>query len=294
MRRLRHSTDELEKPVGTYLACPFYRLDPIRYRNCLLRHKLGSTSFTVQHLKRNHSQPPHCAKCGLEFKTAKERDEHTRTVTCECKEFALEGVSESQFQELQNTPRILNESERWYRIWAILFPNVLCHGSPYVMSREDEILTLVAAAIDIRFGQTGSGLVSEILQFLTWENVSATIGNGDAYAQLQPQPQPLPLTPESMTGEWNATSRESSQPPVHAGFVFGDSLTDQEQLPMFELPNGNILPHDPGDLSYPDLQNMIAKSEALGCGLCDDPSCTAVRGFGYCLEAEYLGYQAAV
>ena len=220
MRRVRHSTDEPTKAAGRQLACPYYRLDPIRHRDCLL-HKLGSTSFTVQHLRRNHSQPIHCVKCGQIFEKPHERDEHyCYSVNCEPRDFVFEGVSELQFQELHNTPRNLNESDRWFRIWAILFPGMPCHVSPYILSREDEFLTLVAHAIQIRFGPTGGNLVSDILEFLTWENVSTTVnkaggvlgGNAFAAHQLQtPLPLPsLPLSPESMASEWSSSSSISN------------------------------------------------------------------------------------
>jgi len=220
MRRVRHSTDEPTKAAGRQLACPYYRLDPIRHRDCLL-HKLGSTSFTVQHLRRNHSQPIHYVKYGQIFEKPHERDEHYYySVNCEPRDFVFEGVSELQFQELHNTPRNLNESDRWFRIWAILFPGMPCHVSPYILSREDEFLTLVAHAIQIRFGPTGGNLVSDILEFLTWENLSTTVnkargilgGNAFAAHQLQtPLPLPsLPLSPESMASEWSSRSSNSN------------------------------------------------------------------------------------
>ncbi|KAK3315530.1 hypothetical protein B0H66DRAFT_565525 [Apodospora peruviana] len=66
-----------------HLTCPFYALEPTRYRrSCLVFHSLRSIQDVISHLKQQHTQPAYCIVCGNTFSTTRIRDEHARRWTC--------------------------------------------------------------------------------------------------------------------------------------------------------------------------------------------------------------------
>ncbi len=148
---------------GRYLACPFYKLNPIKHMDCLLRNQITETSFVVQHLERCHRQPIHCPLCNRAFKTRAECDRHillqsccsscgrafstreectnhTQARSCESREVRCEGLTDDDFTRLRGSRRHLNEAQRWYSIWDIVFPDNPHPESPYVSSVPEEII----------------------------------------------------------------------------------------------------------------------------------------------------------
>lgn len=134
------------KGSDRYLACPCFKFNPIRYEACLHKH-LTSTSFVVQHLERSHGpQPIHCPLCGREFDTCGARDNHIRQTSCERQNFRHVGLSEDQRHRLRDNRRHLNEVERWYCIWDIMYPDTPRPDSPYVGGAIEEIVGIIRRA----------------------------------------------------------------------------------------------------------------------------------------------------
>ena len=147
---------------GRYLGCPFYKRNPLRHMDCLLRNQLTETSFVVQHLERSHRQPIHCplcsrvfnsraecdghirlqsccSVCGQEFATREEFTHHAQALSCEMRETRCEGMTDDEVIRLRVPRRHLNEPERWYNIWDIVFSDTPHPDSPYVSSVPEEI-----------------------------------------------------------------------------------------------------------------------------------------------------------
>lgn len=114
-------------------ACPFYKHDPITYRECLFRHTSTKTNYVKQHLRRHHLPPIHCPICKTVFEAESVRDEHIRLETCENRDFRFPGLDKAQKEALERIPRNESPRERWYRMWAIIFPDEPRPASPYVM-----------------------------------------------------------------------------------------------------------------------------------------------------------------
>ncbi len=152
---------------GRHLACPFYKFNPVQHMDCLLRHQITETSFVVQHLERCHRKPIHCPVCDREFKTRAECDSHIRLQSCcsvcgqgfstreECinhmqarackmRDVRSGGLTDDEFTKLRVSRRKLNEVERWFAIWDIVFPDTPRPDSPYVSSVPEEIFKVSA------------------------------------------------------------------------------------------------------------------------------------------------------
>ena len=168
---------------GGYLACPFYKRNPLQHMDCLLRNQLTETSFVVQHLERCHRQPIHCPLCNRVFKTRAECDrhirlqsccslcgqvfttreectQHTQARSCERREVRCEGLTDDEVARLRVSRRHLNEPQRWYDIWDIVFDDTPHPDSPYVSSVPEEIFKVseisVSSGISPTFGLTWS------------------------------------------------------------------------------------------------------------------------------------------
>lgn len=126
-----------------YVACPFYKRDPIRYIGCLLRNRIRTTAYLRQHLKRYHAQPIHCPICGAIFESRTVADAHIRGSQCEHASFVHEGIPEDRMRACERVSRQGSEQDRWYGLWDILFPDHPHPPSPYVMIHElEEMLNL--------------------------------------------------------------------------------------------------------------------------------------------------------
>jgi hypothetical protein len=205
---------------GRHLACPCYKYNPIRYLDCLLRNCLSDTSFVVQHLERGHPhQPIHCPICGEVFDTHHDRDSHIRLQSCEQRNFRHEGLTTDQLRQLRQNRRTLNEVERWYCLWDILYPTTPRPDSPYVGSVLEEITSIFRrawrAARQNLLGEhpmteflmnplrSGAGLqmydhleVQEIIadnesRFLDWRQIRSIIPERDDLSFLSSDPQPI-------------------------------------------------------------------------------------------------------
>ncbi|KAG5751017.1 hypothetical protein H9Q69_010379 [Fusarium xylarioides] len=116
------------------LACPFYKHDPIQYRRCH-SHVLKRNSYVKQHLFRCHMQPIHCDICLSTWPTAEELREHRRAQVCERREYiAPDGITPEQERKLRSRLGGPNksESDQWFDIYSIIFPNTERPKSAYL------------------------------------------------------------------------------------------------------------------------------------------------------------------
>ncbi|KAF5569449.1 hypothetical protein FPHYL_1977 [Fusarium phyllophilum] len=116
------------------LACPFYKHDPIKYRRCH-SHVLKRNSYVKQHLFRCHMQPIHCDICLSTWPTAEELREHRRAQVCERREYiAPDGITPEQERKLRSRLGGPNksESDQWFDIYSIIFPNAERPKSAYL------------------------------------------------------------------------------------------------------------------------------------------------------------------
>ncbi|PNP74558.1 hypothetical protein FNYG_12181 [Fusarium nygamai] len=107
------------------LACPFYKHNPIQYRRCH-SHVLKRNSYVKQHLFRCHMQPIHCDICLSVWPTVEDLREHRRAQVCERREYiAPDGITPEQERKLRSRLGGPNksESDQWFDIYSIIFPN---------------------------------------------------------------------------------------------------------------------------------------------------------------------------
>ncbi|KAG6357419.1 hypothetical protein INS49_013296 [Diaporthe citri] len=127
------------------LACPFQKQDPHRHYECL-KYVLHRIKDVKQHVYRRHKQPDYyCARCGDIFKTADERDGHSRSTNCDNLEVPdFEGISEAQKNRLnKSSSRGLDTQEQWFEMWDIIFPGKPRPSSSWVGSYMEEMVPLL-------------------------------------------------------------------------------------------------------------------------------------------------------
>lgn len=141
-KRPRVSSDR--KPTATkedksLLACPFWKKNPIKHRDCFKGVK--RIRDVKQHLRRSHQQPVFCPRCGMEFDgedAVPRLTEHSRAVEqCEVSRSFVppDGITQTQQNGLNRySDRNADEKEQWYVIWDYIFPDGRTPrpSSPYV------------------------------------------------------------------------------------------------------------------------------------------------------------------
>ncbi|KAK3375818.1 hypothetical protein B0T24DRAFT_207196 [Lasiosphaeria ovina] len=122
-------------PSGKTLACPFWKLDPNRHRDCLRREKFVQISRIKQHLARKHT-PIYCERCKLILPNEDGHRKHHEQPGpgCVLKEWDPQhGISHQQQAVLHKKSRAdLSTPEQWFAIWNLLFPEHARPSSPYI------------------------------------------------------------------------------------------------------------------------------------------------------------------
>jgi hypothetical protein len=131
------------RPASRRLACPFWKMDPVRHRACL-KSDITTASYVKQHLARKHHGKPYCPRCLNIFKNDSARDTHLRGqpgTICEIRPLSAfesstvpEGlISDDQKKTLeQYSTRGAKEEEQWFVIWDVVFPGRPRPPSAYV------------------------------------------------------------------------------------------------------------------------------------------------------------------
>lgn len=148
------------------LACPFYVSNPSKYRQCLLQFDSDSIEGLIDHLGRQHERPSYCPICYETFETIILRDDHILKRVCKLESpRVIDGIGEQQKLKLWKRDKwYLDESKRWNRIWAVVFPNTNFPRSPYL---SDDCGLAVSMARDF-WDARGQRCV---LKFLKTQNV---------------------------------------------------------------------------------------------------------------------------
>lgn len=104
------------KPSGTQrLACPFYKYDPKRYIDCVLKN-FDTVGHMKQHLKINHKLGPnHCKHCWLNFDTAASLAHHAQN--CKLPTGGVPVDNMPVFPKIRGYTR----EQKWYWGWKKLF-----------------------------------------------------------------------------------------------------------------------------------------------------------------------------
>lgn len=143
-KKPKTDSDSGTEPCGK-LACPFQKDDPHKHHECL-KYVLHRIKDVKQHVYRRHKQPDYyCARCGDIFKTADERDGHSRSKNCDNLEIPeFEGISEKQKNRLnKSSSRGVDTQEQWFEMWDIIFPGKSRPSSAWVGSYMEEMVPLL-------------------------------------------------------------------------------------------------------------------------------------------------------
>ncbi|KAK1447528.1 hypothetical protein CMEL01_09367 [Colletotrichum melonis] len=132
-------SDEGENPQGCrhtdaqVMACPFYKLDPIKYYECVAGFRFTEFRYLKQHMWRNHSLTDiYCPMCWETFKTATRRDQHVRREGCQSRSLP-ESFTDDEVRHLKKKiPGKLNDEEKYFRVWDQFFTAHPRPESPYV------------------------------------------------------------------------------------------------------------------------------------------------------------------
>ncbi|KAI0966623.1 hypothetical protein F4678DRAFT_268667 [Xylaria arbuscula] len=108
------------------LACPFYKMDPWKFDQCLA-YKMSKMSYVKQHLLRYHDEP--------DYVTAEQKRDIQRA----------------------NGRKITSES-KWYQVWSILFPGAKRPDTPFV---EAHYSSEVLSSIQTFYHKSGSPHILE-------------------------------------------------------------------------------------------------------------------------------------
>ncbi|KAK3984305.1 hypothetical protein QBC44DRAFT_253128, partial [Cladorrhinum sp. PSN332] len=119
----------------TCLACPFYILDPVKYKSCGGKRLRHPSDLRV-HFYRSHARPPFCSACKLTFKGKDANLNRNRHIAeRQCRRTLKPnppGLTEDQFIIISKKREIapfqdLNlQARQWYSMWQ-----VCCPGYPF-------------------------------------------------------------------------------------------------------------------------------------------------------------------
>ncbi|KAK2041429.1 hypothetical protein LZ31DRAFT_544069 [Colletotrichum somersetense] len=116
------------------IACPFYKVDPLKHSGCLKGARLLSISQVKDHLLQQHRMPFYCPVCKSDFQTAANRDRHIVKRVCSFKEeIPYEGVSEDQRRLLLSRRKRMGLKQHWHKICALLQIKISGSASPYLI-----------------------------------------------------------------------------------------------------------------------------------------------------------------
>lgn len=135
----------VQEKTQIFFACPFLKFDPVKYKTCF-SFKLKQVSRVKQHLIRNHVPQFFCPRCLAIFKIREAYNRHLMQPSgyfCTPNPSGrLDGISPQQQLQLSKKSRhpASSEKDKWFAIWAILFPGYPPPRSPYVDTQLTEDL----------------------------------------------------------------------------------------------------------------------------------------------------------
>ncbi|KAK1829902.1 hypothetical protein QBC39DRAFT_383841 [Podospora conica] len=115
-KRVKKEQPDFQRP--RYFACPFWKLDPNKHWECILK-KMTSISYVKQHLLRRHTPDFYCHRCYATFPDGQTYDQHVLQATCFRDEsVTFEGVTQQQSRNLSKKVAGTVETQ-WFAMWKI-------------------------------------------------------------------------------------------------------------------------------------------------------------------------------
>jgi len=251
-------------------ACPFYKNDPVKYKECR-DHKLLRNADITQHINRRHLQPIHCPTCGEIFTgddSDSKKNDHIVQRICEKRPFHHAGATPAQVILLKgkldaNVPKATTpDARKWYGRYAILFGDTAPRPpSPYRSVREGDIgkqtCELIGRYIkEGRPGQLAQRMATSDLALPA--HFHQLLADLQLYALEPPQQQDtgaIASTPATVPD-----SLEQRQPPAPlATNASQHSLTFPPNIGLFHY--GNPAPGPPA--AFPDLWPLDNRVSAV-------------------------------
>ncbi|KIM99692.1 hypothetical protein OIDMADRAFT_55602 [Oidiodendron maius Zn] len=102
----------------SFLACPFYKLDPRRYWRCYRKYELTDFNAVRQHIRRCHRLSEwRCPICWAVFPSEEEWVAHTRDNTCQQRSNEHDEFDEGELADLCRMHRGDTDEESWLHMW---------------------------------------------------------------------------------------------------------------------------------------------------------------------------------
>lgn len=161
--------------VGTLLACPYHKFDPLRYSSNNIREKeyrgcassfLRDIPRLKQHLYRVHKRPNFCcSRCSGLFGNQELLNEHSRQEPpCRVNQPKYqEKMSHSQYLAIKRRQVGSDTQKQWYHIFGILFPSAPEPDSPYATAASAATVSNEAQHFANLFRYIGPDVVRQIL-----------------------------------------------------------------------------------------------------------------------------------
>lgn len=115
------------------IMCPFYAFDPVKHSACARLRQYRDVSRIKQHLKQSHRTDAACTECRGKLEAVHDRYGRLQVTKCGCggDSYGIQINDEQQAKLSKKSAPNLSNSDKWYRIFSILFPNARIPASPY-------------------------------------------------------------------------------------------------------------------------------------------------------------------
>ncbi|CEI60266.1 unnamed protein product [Fusarium venenatum] len=157
----RMGGDDADNRRGQTFACPYYRIDPERFLECI-NLRMPRISDVKQHLKRRHTARYYCLRCSKGFSSQKVYEDHIRQANCSRVSAAnLECVSPAAQEAIKvRFERSLSSKDQWNKIWEVLFGKRNPTVNPYL----DNIFKEVTGIIRGVWKKEGDQIISSSIK----------------------------------------------------------------------------------------------------------------------------------
>ncbi|KAH8886091.1 hypothetical protein GQ53DRAFT_828459 [Thozetella sp. PMI_491] len=160
----RQSTQDSHDSRAMFLACPFYKKNPVNHHACL-GYQLRRIKDVKQHIQRKHSEPTTCCpRCHRIFDLPHRLETHMFSSSCEQQPGPQYDFisTEQKVQLAQASCRRSSIEEKWLDIWDMLFPRSARPQSVYIGNHVEEMMPLFRIFWNKRQPEIVSSLVEAV------------------------------------------------------------------------------------------------------------------------------------